>query len=205
MRGRMLELDEREWGLLALYMVVASRRDGLLELESRRRIFEHVLQYPGLHLTEIARGLDMDVNHARYHLDFLERHDLVSARREDGYVRYFARETGPHGPHETLSPREKTLLTMLRRPVPLHVTVLLLEREEATATELLVHLSVGHATLQYHLKRMERAGVLESRKAGRERFYRLPDRETILQLLLRYRPPDALVAGFLDAWEDLGL
>lgn len=191
--------------LMALYIVFLARRGDLLDLDVRRRLFEQVRQYPGLHLRELARALAIDPNHAKYHLQALERAGLVSSKREEGYWRFFPRESGPVGPADTVGAKDKGVLSLLRRPVPLHVTLLLLDRGEATLTDLVNDVRVSISTLHYHLTKMEGAGMLQSEKLGRERRYRLSDRDRMVDQLIRYRPPDSLVQGFLEAWEQLEL
>lgn len=192
-------------GIAALYMVYRQRREDVLDLDARRRLHETVETYPGLHLSELARDCGMETNHAKYHLEYLESHGLLASQREGGYTRWYPRMEGPVGLRDVLGTREKEVLAVLRRPIPLHVTLLLLDRESATHGELLPLVNVAHGTLHYHLKNMERAGLLVSEKEGRERRYRLAQREALLALLLRYKPPDRLVQDFLSAWEDLSL
>lgn len=202
---KLLLLGPDAAGLAAFYMVYRERREDLLELDARKRLFERVEAYPGLHLSEIARTCSMETNHAKYHLEYLEARGMLSSRREANYVRYYPRAEGALGPHDVIGPREKELLAHLRRPIPLHVTVLLLERGSATHAELLPLVEVAHGTLHYHLKNMERAGIITAQKEGRERRYQLREHDLLLTLLLRYKPPDELVQGFLAAWDELGL
>jgi predicted transcriptional regulator len=185
--------------------VFLAKRDDLLALDTRRSVHEWVSKYPGLHLREIARGTDLDPNHVKYHLSVLEKHGLVSSRKEDGYWRFWPKVEGSLGHQDALPPDEKKVLALLRREIPLHVTLRLLEDGEANQRRLVDHLGVSQSTLSYHLKRMEKDGLVVVEKEGRERIYRLVDHERIHALLLRYRPPDALVQGFLDAWEQLEL
>lgn len=190
---------------MLLALLVAGRRDDLLELEARRRLYEHVKRYPGLHLREIARATGLEMNHAKYHLLYMQRHGLVSSRRDEGYWRFFPREESRMGWHDEVSPQAKGALALLRRPVPLHVTLLLLEKGEMNQTQILERVGVAASTLHYHLAHMERAALLVSERRGRERMCRLVDAELVAALLMRYRPPPALVADFLDAWDALGL
>ena len=180
-------------------------RDRILQLGARRRLHEQVTTFPGLHLAELARGLDMDPNHAKYHLDRLERAGLVASRHERGFLLYFPKEETALGLRDAVAAQDKAVLAALRRPVPLHIALLLLERGRTTHAQLLEDVGVAHGTLHYHLKRMEDSGILASVKEGRERWYSLTDRDTVERLLTKYRPPNALVAGFLDAWEGLQL
>ena len=185
------------------FFVFLIRRDDLLELESRRRVFEYVQQFPGLHLREIARGTTLHPNHVKYHLQYLQKHDLVSSRKEHGYWRFFPREESSVGLRETVGADKKHLLALLRQPVPLHTVLVLLERGQASQGELAQAVGVAQATLHYHLGKMERNTLVTSWKEGRERYYRVGNEAVVAELLLRFRPPDALVQGFLDAWETL--
>lgn len=180
-------------------------RDDLLSLEARRRVFQHVEAYPGLHLSEIARQCDLETNHAKYHLAYLEKHGLVSNRMEGALQVFFPRREGPLGRQEAVAADDKSVLALLRQPVPLHAVLLLLDRGECSHGDLDAAIPVSRTTLHYHLAKLERAGVLDSRKDGKERRYRLKEPERLLGLLVRYRPPDKLVAGFLQTWEALGI
>lgn len=147
----------------------------------------------------------MEANHAKYHLSYMERHGLVSSRDEDGYWRFYPRKEGPLGPQESVSAQEKEVLALMRQPVPLHVALILLDKGAATHGEIEREVHVGRTTLHYHVQKLVRAGVLQGHKEGRERHYTLTDPDRLRGLLLRYRPPDALVQGFLKAWEAVSL
>lgn len=183
-------------------LFLAGRKDPL-DLDVRRRIFEQVAKYPGLHLREVARALGINPNHAKYHLQRLEKADLVSSRHEDGYWRFWPREKGSIGYRDRLSRQDKAALAVLRRPVPLHVALLLLDRGRATHGDLLDEVDVAHATLHYHMGKMEDSGLVESRKEGRFRWYSLQDPDRVTGLLRQYRPPKTLIRRFLDAWEQV--
>ena len=160
---------------------------------------------PGLHLSELARQCGLDTNHAKYHLERLERHGLVSRREEGGYSTWFPRKEGPVGPQEAVGADDKRVLALLRQPVPLHAVLVLLDRGESSHAELDAAIPVSRTTLHYHMGKLEAAGVVASWRDGRERRYRLADEDGLMALLVRYRPPDQLVAGFLEAWEALEL
>lgn len=191
--------------LFAVYLAFLRKRDDLLQLDARRRIYQHVLKYPGLHLREIARNLGLDPNHAKYHLEYLEKHQLISTRREEGYVRHFPRVEGTLGPREVLNPDEKRVLALLRQPVPLHALLILLDRGALSHGELAALVGIAPSTLSYHVRKMETAGLVAAEYLGRERVLSVARPEELTSLLVRYRPPDELVRGFLEAWEQLEL
>ena len=99
----------------------------VLDLESRRRIFDLLTEYPGLHLRELERRLQMDVRGLQYHLEWLEGRGAVSTLREGGYLRYYPREWDRSRVREQFGPGEKRLLAVLRavdgHHVPTHPLV----------------------------------------------------------------------------------
>lgn len=191
--------------MAGLVVTLERERDRVLSLGARRRLHRQVGTFPGLHLAELARTVDMSPNHAKYHLDRLERSGLVTSRQEGGFLVYFPKETGSIGLREAVPAPDKLTLALLRRPVPLHIVLLLLDKQVATHAQLLGEVGVAHGTLHYHLKRLETAAVLVSERQGRERLYRINDTRRVEELLTRFKPPSALVEGFLDAWEGLDL
>ena len=176
-----------------------------MDLETRREVYETVSEYPGLHLSEIARRTDMETNHAKYHLEVLERHGLISSEKEEGYWRFFPKEESELGPKEVLGPDEKEIVSLLRKEVPLHATLVLLDQGPTPAGELADEVDVAASTMSYHGSNMEEAGLVEVTKEGRSRIYQLADPERVAELLIRFEPPDELVQGFLDAWDQLEL
>lgn len=174
----------------------------VLELDVRRRLHAHLHKFPGLHLRELARALELEANHAKYHLDRLERHGLITSRKEEGYWRFWPCDEGRR---ERIDRRDKKAVALLRKKVPLHIVTLLLEHDRLSQVGLLEHVGVAQSTLHYHLRNLEQVGLISSSKPSRERWYMLEDADHVEKLLSTYRPPDHLVQGFLDVWEQLEL
>ena len=171
-----------------------------LGLERRRQLYELLTSTPGLHLREIARQLEVDVRTADYHLHHLSKHGLASGIQEGGYLRYYPR-TANGRRAEVVDARDKPLLAVLRKPVPLFVALTLLAHDAATHSELAGAADVSPSTLSYHLDRMERANVL-GRDGAR---YLLREPERIAQILYAHRPTPDLIDRFVDLWEDFAL
>jgi len=171
-----------------------------LGLESRRRAYEIVAETPGLHLRELARRLGVDVRTADYHFRQLSRHGLVSGVEEGGFLRFYPRTTNGRKA-EIVDARDKPLLAVLRKPVPLSVALVLLARDRATHGELAAEAGVSPPTLSYHLSRMEQSGMLSRDGGG----IGLREPERIAHLLYAYRPTPDLIDRFLDLWEDFTL
>lgn len=171
-----------------------------LELESRRRAYELVASTPGLHLRDLSRRLEVDVRTADYHLRQLEKHGLVVGIEEGGYRRFFPR-TADARKAEVVDARDKPLLGLLRKRVPLYVALVLLTRDAATHGELVEGAGVSPSTLSYHLERLERADMV-----GRDGTrYVLREPERIARLFYAHRPTQDLIDRFIDLWEDFTL
>jgi predicted transcriptional regulator len=125
---------------------------------ARRRLYDHVLAHPGVHLREIERATHLPLGQVLYHLDRLERMGLLASARENGFRRYYDAST--------VSRQEKPLLAALRHEVPRRVVLALLERPGLAHKELLDLVPVAGSTLTFHLQRLLTAGVLTAERAS---------------------------------------
>ena len=171
-----------------------------LELPSRRHVYELIASTPGLHMRELARRLDMDVRTVEYHLHQLEKHRLVTGTDEGSFRRFFPK-TADGREAEVVDARDKPILGLLRKRIPLYVALVLLTRDASTHTELAKDADVAPSTMSYHLARMERIGML----ARKETAYVLREPERVARILYAHRPTQDLIDRFLDLWEDFTL
>lgn len=163
----------------------------------RRRVYDAVRRYPGIHVRGIERELDTSAALAQYHLRKLAEDGYVEAHEQGGYARYYPTDKGKSA---SVMPEDMPLVGLLREEVPLHVTLLLLDRP-MTHTELVDQTGVAKSTMSYHLAKLAEAGIVE--RIPREATLRLVDRERIYRLLLAYRPTPSLLDAFADLWRDL--
>lgn len=162
------------------------------DVEMRRRILQTVNRYPGLHLREIQRRVASSVHLVEYHLNILERLRLVASQDEGGYRRFFPAQ----GERASLDARERAWLALLRQSVPLGVALYLLDRGGATHGEIADIVPVTKSTLTYHLKNMERAGLV-TRDA---KNIRLTQPERVLAILRTHHPTPDLIAAWGEMW-----
>lgn len=81
----------------------------------------------------------------------------------------------------------------------------LLDEEPLAAGELAEACGVSASTASHHISRMQEGELIYVERKGRSRQIRLADREKVLGLLAEHPPPDDMVQGFVEAWDDLGL
>jgi predicted transcriptional regulator len=170
----------------------------LLELGTRRRIYDHVRRVPGLHLRQIQRDLEMPMGTLEYHLHQMERAGLL-VTREDGRFKAFY-------PNESLDRRDRDFLYYLRQEMPRRIALEIVDRPGVSFQELAHRLPIGASTLSFHLKKLRAGGVIEERRRGQKKCYHATDPDRIRHIIVRYRSTfvDEIVDRFADAWLDLG-
>jgi predicted transcriptional regulator len=168
------------------------------ELETRRAVYDCITRFPGIHLREIQRKLDMPMGLLEFHLIYLERNRLVGVEHESHYKRYYPARRGI---------KNKKLLSMLRQDIPRRIMVKLLERGIASHSDLLTNFDISPSTLSFHLNKLVKAKILHRRKDGRVRYYSLLERDAVMETLITYRESflDAVVDRFADVWLGIGL
>jgi len=168
--------------------------DDVLELETRRKIYDLVAKNPGLHLSRIAELLVMRTSLVEYHLIYLEKSQIVIPSKESGYARYYIRGA--------VGIEDKRFIAILRQDVPLRIVLYLLKNVRSQHKDILENLDIAPSTLSYHLKKLVKHGLIAVHTYGEERGYYITNREEILRILMQYKPYN-LIESFKDIWVDL--
>lgn len=179
----------------------------IFELETRRQIYHFILKYPGIHLRNLFRRLDLSESTIRHHVDYLKKRGLILKESKSGYSRFFV--------SNKFGVEEKKLLMVLRQDVPRNIILCLLVYTGVSQVELSIELGKDPKTISLHLKKLidmgiiERASVkngmictslkksktLNRTKKGREIIYRFRDPYLVYDLLVIYK--DNLLDGSL--------
>ena len=167
-----------------------------MDVGMRQRILTTINRYPGLHLREIQRRIGSSVHLIEHHVNVLERQGLATSRDEGGYRRFFP----ANGPRSALDDRERVWLGILRQNVPLGIALHLLDKGSALHGEIADIVPVTKSTLTYHLKNMERVGLIT--RDG-SRAIRLVEGERVLAILRAYHPTPDLIASWGEMWADI--
>ena len=169
----------------------------LLDLGTRRRLYQLVQSYPGLHLREAARQLETSIALVEYHVAILRESGLLREERGERYVRLYAVEASKGGPTDT----ERAQLQLLRERLPLRIVLQLLDHGAPLQHKTLVEaLGLGKSKLSFHLRKLEAAGIVAKTGDGR---FDVRDRTRLLALLLEYQPTPDLREEFADVWLSL--
>jgi len=171
--------------------------DDPLELDTRRRIYQHLLKFPGQHLREIGRVLEIAMGTLEYHLHYLVKADLLTTRQDTRYTRYFA-TTG-------MSRQDRDVLAMMRQEVPRQIAAHLLLDPGAAHATILEQFELSASTLSFHLTKLVKADIVAREKRGRENLYTIRDPDRVARVLIQHRATffDDVIDRFANVWQAL--
>lgn len=170
--------------------------EDVLELETRRKIYDVLRKNPGVHLSKIADLLQMRVSHVEYHLNFLEKHDMITVEKVMGYKRFYIKGT--------IGVQDKRYLSVLRQKTLLHIILFLLKNDIVQHKDILENVAVSASTLSYHLNKLVKYDIVEVQRYGEHKGYQLKNRDEIITWLIQYKPFD-LYEEFTNVWADLSI
>ena len=176
-------------------------KEKALELETRREIFQWVEQFPGLHLREIERQLDITSALAEYHLNYLQKHELVMSIEEGGYRRYYPHyDIGDTSEKPQLSSEDKRIVGLMRGPIPFQIVLFLMGEQGRTHKEISDGLKISRSTLTYHLKKLIQLGVVQKKARGPSRGFFIQHPRKMRQLMIQYKPTPDVLETYGDMW-----
>ena len=176
----------------------------ILELETRKELYELIKANPGLHLRAISRQSGLLSSLVEYHLRYLLRNDLIFSIKEKGYTRFYASKKSEGGINESsFNSRQKQILHFLRQDIPLKIIIILLTRDIVLHKDILKEVDTSASTLSYHLKNLVQANIILHTRAGIKKGYRIQNKEDIIKVMMitKIKPP-TLAEGFISTWED---
>ena len=175
-------------------MILETANDPL-DLEIRKKVYDTVKKSPGIHFRELQRRIHLATGSLDYHVHFLVKNKLLRAERSEGFVHYYVTSV-------SYEKDDKDLRKLLRNEHMRHIVVFLLENKRASALKIAEHVGVSSSNLSRYLKTLEEKETITYTKQGRYRFYRLRDKERIINHLLKHKKGfvDKMVDSFIDAW-----
>jgi predicted transcriptional regulator len=167
----------------------------VLENEHRREIYNFVKENPGLHMRELQRKLDIPLSTLEYHLDYLEKNEILSEEDDRRYCRYFA---------EDHTEEERTLLSALRQERLREIILLILSEELLCFKNLSNEMLISDSTLSHYLTFLCDKGIIIKEKIGMETCYKVASEDMLVRSLLCYRSSfvdklvDRVLASFIE-------
>jgi DNA-binding MarR family transcriptional regulator len=147
------------WIGVGLYTRLA--RPDVLGHEERERLYKLVETQPGVHFHALQRELAWNTGTLTYHLRVLEKHGFIVDRRDGLFRRFYV---------QGVAPRKETFETTGPSGLRADVLEAVRGRQGLSQTDLALALGANKQTVNYHVKALERAGMIRLEKRGRETF-----------------------------------
>ena len=129
--------------------------ENVLNTEVRKNLYNYIDTYPGSHLREIARELDLKPSNAAWHLRKLEQTNLVRSRTIGGKRVYYLVEGGVEARREAIA--EAILKNKNARDIMLYLQ----DNPGKHLLEIANALNLNHHTVKWHIKKMFMAELID--------------------------------------------
>ncbi|MBS3144792.1 transcriptional regulator [Candidatus Woesearchaeota archaeon] len=171
-----------------------SKDSEILQLESRRKIYDLVKEFSGCNFHELERRTSIAPTTLQYHLHYLTKHGLITLQKDGNKIRYFIQH---------LQPEDKRLLVFLRQQNIRHLLLFILTHKTCRQKDLVEFLQLSPSTISLYLSRLIASKVLQTVTKGKELSYQLAIVEDdLVTLLITYKASffDQLVDQTIEMW-----
>jgi predicted transcriptional regulator len=145
--------------VLAFFFVMGGVKyvtpENVLDTEIRKNLYEYIDEYPGSHLREIARELDLKPSNAAWHLRKLEQTNLVRSRAIAGKRVYYLVEGGIEVKQRAIA--ESILRNKNARDIMQYVS----EHPGKHLLEIAHALAINHHVVKWHINKLYEAELIE--------------------------------------------
>lgn len=169
----------------------------LLNLSRRKMIFHHISKNPGTYIREMEKTLSLTLGDLQYHLQQLEKAELISSHDDGRRKRYYVKTE--------VNIFDREILSFVKMRTPRRIIIFLLLHPESSFKELLAEFHFTKGALSFHLKKLVHANLVIPTKREKETIYKIKDEEKISQILITYQSGilDETLNGFIDIWTKL--
>jgi predicted transcriptional regulator len=145
--------------LLAFFFLMGGVKyvtpENVLDTEIRKHLYEYIDEYPGSHLREIARELDLKPSNAAWHLRKLEQTNLIRSRNIGGKKVFYLVEGGIEAKQRAVAE------SILRNNNAREIMCYLSEHPGKHLLEVAHALSINHHVVKWHITKMQEAELIE--------------------------------------------
>lgn len=145
--------------LLAFFFLISGVKyvtpENVLDTEIRKNLYEYIDEYPGSHLREIARELDLKPSNAAWHLRKLEQTNLVRSRAIAGKKVYYLVEGGVEAKQRAVA--DSILRNKNARDIMEYVS----EHPGKHLLEIAHALTINHHVVKWHINKLYEAELIE--------------------------------------------
>jgi predicted transcriptional regulator len=129
--------------------------ENVLNTEVRKNLYEYIDEYPGSHLREIARELDLKPSNAAWHLRKLEQTNLIRSRNIGGKKVFYLVDGGVETRKEAIAE------AILRNKNARDIMQYLQDNPGKHLLEIAHALDLNHHTVKWHIKKLYMAELID--------------------------------------------
>lgn len=129
--------------------------DNVLDKEVRKNLYEYIDEFPGSHLREIARELDLKPSNAAWHLRKLEQTNLVRSRNIGGKKVFYLVEGGVEARKQAVAE------SILKNCNARKILNFLANNPGKHLLEIANALEMNHHTVKWHIDKMYEAELID--------------------------------------------
>jgi len=129
--------------------------ENVLDTEIRKNLYNYIDEYPGSHLREIARELDLKPSNAAWHLRKLEQTNLIRSRNIGGKRVYYLVEGGVEARREAIAE------AVLKNKNAQSIMKFLQNHPGKHLLEIANALNLNHHTVKWHIKKLYMAELID--------------------------------------------
>ena len=123
------------------------------EQETRKIIYQFIHKYPGLHVRELTRRLNIPKSTISYHLSYLIKNKQLIVKPESRYTRFYA--------SNNIGKKEEEILHFLRIDTCRQIILFIIANVCCSQIELSTVLEKKPKTVEFHLKKLLEKNIIE--------------------------------------------
>jgi len=150
-----------------------------LENSSRNKLYQTILKHPGIYLRELSRKLQIPTTTMNYHLVYLQKRGYIVRKPDGRFIRFYITQN--------IGVRDKEMLHLFRQEVTREIIIHLILSRSSTKNRMIVMLERHPATINSHLKKLIKIGIVERADISGEIRYILTNPEQICDFLVNNR------------------
>ncbi|TFF89158.1 MAG: winged helix-turn-helix transcriptional regulator [Promethearchaeota archaeon] len=142
-----------------------------LEQDTRKSIYNLILENEGIHLREICRSLDRKMGVIQYHIQVLEGCNLIDSIKDGRYRRFFTntKELRKRSNKMIVSFTRRETTSKLLKSIFNHNGTGIFHKELAEEAD------ISSQAITWHIKKLIKEDIIKSEKVGRQKKYFIID------------------------------
>ncbi len=159
-------------------------------------ILKTIEKNPGIRFREIMDELELKNGTLSHHLQKLERESVLRAERTPRVARFY-----PLSVNEVEIP----IIARLRQETPRRILRLLLDVDEVNFSEMFLRIKRSPGTTSHYVTELVNDGIIKDRFENGKRFFSLPDKNIVNELISQYHPDlmDKTIENYADVISSL--